>query len=373
MKKILVFICVFVLALFFSVSAKAAVYDEFLKESSPDEVFDSLPDNTKSALNDLGIKGFDYSAFKNIKPDRIINRILDIAAKESKNPLKAFCSVLAVLLLYSVLYSVKNFAQTTLQPVLSLIVTLCICCALVIPLTGFIENTVNVIKSSSDFMLAYVPLMVFALGLSGHPVSGAGYYGIMIFTGQAVGRIASRIVAPFMKIFLAVGISSAISPNINLSGIVRFISKYTRIILIFSVSIFTGVLGFKQVLDMGADSLSSKAVRLSLSSFVPVIGSALSEAYRTVQGSVGLLKSGIGIVSILALIAVYAPVLIQCLFWMLALGVSKAAGEVLNLREPCILLESVYTVVSTLFSVILCMIMIFIISSTVVIMLGGFG
>ena len=48
---------------------------------------------------------------------------------------------------------------------------------------GFITSTVNVITTSSDFMLAYVPLMVLALGLSGQPISGAGYYsvGLLLF------------------------------------------------------------------------------------------------------------------------------------------------------------------------------------------------
>ncbi len=373
MKKSIVIICVLFVVFLSVFSAKADTYDDFLSESQSNEVFDSLPDDAKSALNDIGIDGFDYKSLENIKPDKITESILNAISVQGKTPLRVFLTVISVMLLYSILYGLKNSLDGALQPVMSLGVTLCITCVLVLPLTEFITSTVNVIITSSDFMLAYVPLMVLALGLSGQPISGAGYYSVMIFTGQAVGNIASKIVAPFLKIFLALGISSAISPNINLSGMIRFISKLTKIILAFSVSIFTGVLSFKQVISMGADTLSSRAVRFSISSFVPIVGSALSEAYRTVQGSVGLLKSGIGIVSVVALLAVYLPVIVQALFWMLTLALAKAVGEVLNLREPCVLLESVYTVISTLFSIILCMIMIFIISSSAVVILGGFG
>lgn len=371
MKKIFIFTAVALICALSVFSVKADTYDDILSGNGGNKVIESLPDSAEKSLNDIGIDSFDYKNLDKLDFNKIISGILNAAAEGSKKPLKAFTAVIAVMILYSVLYGVKTSLDGSLQPVLSLSVTLCITCVLVIPLTGFITDAVEVIRTSSDFMIGFIPLMVMVLSMSGKPVSAAGYYGMTVFSAQAVSRISSGVIAPFMKIFLALSVSSSISPNINLSGIIRFISKFTKILLVFSMSIFTGILSFKQVLSMGADNLSSRAVRLSLSSFVPIVGSALSEAYRTVQGSLGLLKSGIGIISIIALIAVYLPVVIQCLFWMITLSFSKSVGEILNLREPCVLLESVYSVISTLFAVILCMIMLFIISTSVVIMLGG--
>lgn len=351
----------------------ASAESGYLDNSKQQEAINSLPENVRDFLSSIGIEDFDYNSLNNLSLEKLFPHIANLISSESKNPMKSFAAIIAVMLLYSILYGVKNTLEGTLQPVLSVSVTICIICVLVIPLSGFVTSVVDAVKISSDFMTAYIPLMVFALGLSGQPLSSAGYYSVMMFTSQAVSRLSSQVIAPFMKIFLAISVSSAVSPNINLSGIVRFISKFTRIALVFAMSIFSGILSFKQVLSLGADNISSRAVRLSLSSFVPIVGSALSEAYRTVQGSVGLLKSGVGIISIIASAALFMPSIIQCLFWMLTLGFSKAIAEILNLREPCVLLESVYSVVSTLFAVVLSMMLIFIISSTVVVMLGGSG
>lgn len=371
MKRILLILSVLFILGMSGFTARAGTYEDFFKDNNADEVLNTLPNNAKSTLKDIGIESFDLNNLNKLSFKSVFSAILNNASSQSKTPFKTFSAIIAVLLLYSVLYGVKTTLEGALQPVLSLSVTLCISCALLIPLSSFITSVVDVIKISSDFMIAYVPLMVLAMGLSGQPVSGSAYYAVMIFTGQAVGNISSKVIAPFMKIFLAVSISSAISPNVNLSGIVRFISKYTKVLLVFSMSIFTGVLSIKQVVSQGADSISSRAVRLSLSSFVPIVGSALSEAYRTVQGSVGLLKSGIGLVSLIALAAVYMPVILQCLFWMVSLGFAKCIGEVLNLREPCVLLESVYSVVSTLLAIILSFSLIFIISTSLILLLGG--
>lgn len=373
MKRITIVLSVLFLIGMSCFSVAAGSYDELLKDRKADEVLNSLPDSAKSTLKDIGIESFDFDNLNKLSFKSVYDALLNTASNQSKTPLKTFSAIIAVLLLYSVLYGVKTTLEGTLQPVLSLSVTLCVSCALLIPLSSFITSVVDVLKVSSDFMIAYVPLMVFAMGLSGQPISGGAYYAVMIFTGQAVGNISSKIIAPFMKILLAVGISSAISPNINLSGIVRFISKFTKVLLVFSMSLFTGILSIKQIVSMGADSISSRAVRLSLSSFVPIVGSALSEAYRTVQGSVGLLKSGVGIISLIALAAVYLPVIIQCLFWMLSLSFAKSVGEVLNLREPCVLFESVYSVISTLLAIILSFSLIFIISTALVLLIGGGG
>ncbi len=354
-------------------SASAGTYDDFLKDNNADEVIDSLPDEAKKSLNDLGINGFDISALKKLSPEKIFSQIIDTVGKESKAPLKAFAGVTVVLLLYSILYGLRNTFETSLQPVLAVVTTICVSCALVIPISGFIIEAVDLIKTSSDFMISYIPLMVLVMSVSGQPLSAAGYYGLMMFSGQAVNRLSSELIAPFMNIFLAVSVSSAVSPNISLGGIVRFISKFTKIALGFIMSIFTGVLSFKQVISAGADSLSSRAVRFSLTSFVPVVGSALSEAYRTVQGSVGVLKSGVGVIAVIAAFAMFLPIILQCVFWMLALLLSKSIGEILCLKEPCMLLEAVYTVVSTLLAVVLCLLAVFIISTAVIMLTGGFG
>lgn len=371
MKKILIFVFITVVICLSVFSVSAENYDDYIDDNSKKEAVNVLPDNVQSFLKEFGLDTFNFSKLSNLSLKKVFPEFLNTVSSESKNPMKAFAAIIAVMLLYSIIYGVKNSLENTLQPVISVSVTLCIICILVIPLTGFTESVVNTIKTASDFMIAYIPIMVFTLGLSGQPISSACYYTVMMFTAQSVSRISSAVIAPFMKIFLAVSVSSGISPNVNLSGIIRFISKFTRILLVFSMSIFTGVLSFKQIISAGADTLSSRAVRLSLTSFVPIVGSALSEAYRTVQGSVGLLKSGIGIISVIAAVVLFSPAIVQCVFWMLTLSFSKSIAEILNLREPCAILESIYSVISTLFAVALCMTLIFIISSAVVVLLGG--
>jgi stage III sporulation protein AE len=160
---------------------------------------------------------------------------------------------------------------------------------------------------------------------------------------------------------------------VNLNGIVAMVSKVSKWLLGFTMTLFTAFLTFKQLITTAMDNVSTRAVRFTLTSLVPVVGSALADAYKTVQSSVGLLKSGVGVFVIIAVAVAFLPSLIQCGFWILSLGLCKATGEVLNMKEPCIVLNAVNTVITTVFAILLCIMSVFIISTALILMLGGGG
>ena len=83
------------------------------------------------------------------------------------------------------------------------------------------------------------------------------------------------------------------------------------------------------------------------------------------------MKNGLGVFVIIALAVMYIPTLIKCVLWIVTLNIGKAAGEVLNLREPVLLIESARYVTSTLVSVMLCVVSVFIISTGIILVSGG--
>ena len=297
MKQLIsiLFLTVFILISSF-ITVKAETYEDIKAFSNADSLMDSLPDNTKNSLNKIGIKGTDYTDLNNITFNDIVNEILAMSAEQSSTPMKILASVIAVMLLYSMLYSIKSSAKTnSMENVLSVCITLCITCIIVIPVCGVIDSGIKIIETSANFLIAYIPVMVLIMASSGKAISGASYYSLMIFAGQGVAQISSNIISPFLKIFLGISVTSAISPNVNLGGIVAFVGKVSKWLLGFVMTLFTALLSFKQLITTAMDNVSTRAVRFTLTSLIPVVGSALADAYKTVQSSVGLLKSGVGL------------------------------------------------------------------------------
>jgi len=333
-------------------------------------IYNSLSDEAKQSLKDIGAASADPNALSEISFNSIVAEILDLAGENVSSPLKGLISITALLLLSSILSAYKSTLNSDISTALNITTTLCITCAVAVPAISVINNTASVISTASNLMIAYIPIMVVIMATSGHAVSGASYYSMMLAAGEGVGQLSSKVIVPLLNMFLGLSITSSVSPDINLSGFINMFSKAIKWILGFGMTIFTAVLALKQLITSSLDDVSTRAVRFTLNSFIPIVGSALSDAYKTVLGSVGLLKSGVGVFVILSVAVVFLPVILQSIMWIFTLWIGKSTAEVLGLSQPAKLLEAINVVFSTMLAILLCIMSIYIISTAIVLIAG---
>ncbi|MEE1317909.1 MAG: hypothetical protein UHD05_00205 [Ruminococcus sp.] len=337
------------------------------------DLYSSISEEAKESLDSIGAGSADANLLSEITFDSIVGEITNIASENISSPLKGLITITALLLLSSILSAYKSTLSNDVTTAINITSALCVTCAVVVPSVAVIKSTGNVITTASNIMLAYVPIMAVIMSTSGNAVSSASYSSMMIAAGEGVGQLSSKAIVPFLNMFLGISVTSSVSPDINLSGFTSMISKVIKWLLGFAMAIFTALLSFKQLITTSLDEVATKAVRFTLSSFIPIVGSALSDAYKTVQGSVSLLKSGVGIFVILTIAIVFLPVILQCLMWIVTLWIGKSTAEVLSLSQTAKLLESVTTVFSTLLAILLCIMSVYIISTALVLLMGGKG
>lgn len=372
MKKI---ITIFIISISLIIISTVAVNAEENAEESSflydlSGIYNSLSDEAKQSLEDIGAASADPNTLSEISFNSIVAEILDLAGENVSSPLKGLISITALLLLSSILSAYKSTLNSDISTALNITTTLCITCAVAVPAISVINNTASVISTASNLMIAYIPIMVVIMATSGHAVSGASYYSMMLAAGEGVGQLSSKVIVPLLNMFLGLSITSSVSPDINLSGFINMFSKAIKWILGFGMTIFTAVLALKQLITSSLDDVSTRAVRFTLNSFIPIVGSALSDAYKTVLGSVGLLKSGVGVFVILSVAVVFLPVILQSIMWIFTLWIGKSTAEVLGLSQPAKLLEAINVVFSTMLAILLCIMSIYIISTAIVLIAG---
>lgn len=368
-KKVITVLSVVIILLSISiVSVYAEDYNEMFDLSG---VYNSLSDEAKQSLNNIGAESADAKSLSEISLSSIITEILNIASNNISGPLKGLISITALLLLSSILSAYKNTLSGDVSTAINITSTLCITCAVVTPTVSVIDNVSSVIESSSNLLMAYLPIMIMIMASSGNIISSGSYYSLVLVMGESVAQISSKIVIPFLNIFLGLGVTSGITPDINLNGFLTIINKTIKWILGFIMAVFTTVLTFKQLITTSLDNVSSKALKFTINSFIPIVGSALSDAYKTLQGSIGVLKSGVGVFVILSIAIVFLPLIIQTLMWIFTLWIGKATAEALSINQTAKLLENISTVFSTLLAIVLCIMSIYIISTAIVLIIGG--
>ncbi len=371
MKKLLIVLTAAAVLLTMSVYSVGAEETSMLYDLSG--VYDSLSDEAKESLNNIGAESADPEKLSEISFSSVVAEISDMAAENSPSPLRGLINITALLLICSILTAYKGSLSNDISNTINIVSALCITCAIVMPAVDVIKSVSAVIETASNIMIAYLPVMLTIMSASGRAVSGAGYYSMMLLAGQGVGQLSSKVIVPFLNMFLGISVSSSVSPDINLSGLVGLISKLIKWVLSFAMMIFSALLTFKQIIATSIDDVASRAVRFSLNSFIPIVGSALADAYKTVQGSVGLLKSGVGVFVIISVAVVFLPVIIQCLMWIATLWLGRVTAEILNIGQSARLLECVSTVFSTLLAIALCIMAVYIISTAIILMIGGGG
>jgi stage III sporulation protein AE len=333
-------------------------------------VYQNLSDEASRALSELGVTSADADALSALSFENVMAALSKMAGSGMTAPLKGLITMTAVLLLCSMLTAYQN-SLTESGETVQTVAVLCLSGAVAVPAVGFIGTAGDVIAQCANLFLAYIPIMAVMLAASGKAVSSASYQALTVAAGQGVMRVSSDMILPLLHIFLGIAVSSGIAPQVGLGGFLSLITKLTKWLLGFVMAIFTAVLSLRQAASGALDSLGSKAARFALSSFVPVVGGALSEAYKTVQGSLHVLRSGLGIFVILALAFTFLPVLLQGLGWSLCLFVGKALAEALGVSHCAKLLEALGTVFSTLTAVLLCVPAVLLIAAAAAFAIGG--
>lgn len=337
------------------------------------DIYNRLSGDAARALKDLGVGSADVNALSGLSFEGVMGELVRMTGSSFSHPLKALITVTAVLILCAMLSAYRTSLSNDISGTVHTAAALCLSCVVAAPAVSFIGTAGSVIARCADLFLAYIPVVTVMMAASGKALSAVSYQGSMIAAGQGVARASTDIILPLMNIYLGVAITSGIIPEARLQGFLSPLSKATKWVLAFVMSVFTTVLSIRQAASSALDSLASRTARFALSSFVPVVGGALSEAYKSVLGSINVLKSGLGIFVILALAVTFLPIVLQGFGWSLCLLAGRAFAEVMGVEGCVRLLESLGMVFSTLIAVLLCVMAVFIISTAAAFTIGGAG
>lgn len=365
------FLTVIFIVLLLSVPVNAEqndLYSEQFELSGADELEDVLPDETKEYMQEFGIDASDYNWVNSLTAESVFAHIWSFIRSGAKTPFLTGGGILAVILISAALGSVtKNEGVMTASLYASSLSTAAVAAA---PIFSVITASVNAMKGCATFMSAFVPVFAVIVAAGGMTATSVSMSALLLGAAQGVSYVSNFVVTPLMGGYLAVSITSSVSPIVNQTGIANAIKKVALWIMSLVSTVFVGILGIQTAVNSSADTLSLKTVKFIVGSSVPVAGSALSEALNTVTASMGLLKSSVAIYGVLACLIIFLPLLIELLLWRATLLLTGAVADIFSLNKISGLLKSIDTVMSLLISVILLTGAMFIISLTVVITLG---
>ena len=337
-------------------------YDRLISEINEGLSFEGDED-VKTVLEDNNITLEDPSSAANISASDVIKHIFESFTAALRSPLIMLGKITMLCVLVR-----SMSAEGTVDKVFTLICVL----TTVLVISDTVTDSLYSVKTSMEqmnrFMMSYIPIFSSVATAGGSAAAGAGYYGVMLIICESAGILADTILVPFLSAVLAVTLVSAINPSLDLGSLAESVKKLVIWVLGIVMTLFTGLLSIQSFAGAAADNLSARAVKFAASSFIPVIGGSVSEAYSAVKGSIGVIRTSVGVIGVIIMSVIVAKPLLTLLAVKLAVWIGATINDIFGISNSGGLLKSINSVLSIGVSILAAYSIMFVISTSVVIM-----
>lgn len=354
-----------------SVSADTGtLYREQLSAAGGDTLTQQLPADARELLEALELDLASPDSFTSLSGERVLSMLSSLLEGQASGPLQAALSLLAVVVLSAMLSGLEHTAAPSLQPTYHTVAVLAAAGLLLTPLAGLLQQVREAVESVTVFMYSFVPVYTGVLTVSGAATAAVSYQTTLLAAAELLTTLLRYGVWPLLTVTLAFGCTGAVTEGFGLDAISASLHKAVLWGMGLFSSVFTWVLSTQQMVARAGDTLGSRALKFSLASFVPVVGGALSEAYSTVLGCAGLLRSTVGAFGVAAVVMTVLPPLVSCVCWNLCLHIGATAAGVFRLGALEKLCRTVSGAVRVLIAVLAVMAVLMLISTSVIVHTG---
>lgn len=312
-------------------TAYAELYRQLWEQSGVEELQQTLPADVEELIARLGLDSSNPLAYTDLSAGQVASLVNELLSQQGAAPRQSFGVLLGIVLLTALLGGLEGGAVSPLQRTFHSVGVLGAVSVVLLPLVALVQTVSETAERVTVFLSAYVPLYAAVLVSSGRGLGAVSYQTTLLGAGHLLSAFIGRGVLPLLTVSLSLGCIGAVAEGFSLESISRTFYKGVLWGLGLFSTVFSGLLSIQQMVAAAADSLGSRLVRFSLSGMVPVVGGLLSEAYNTVVGCAGLLRTTVGAFGLLAVVLMVAPPLVRCICWQVVLSLGGGAADLFDL------------------------------------------
>lgn len=366
MKKIICCI-VLVLCVFLKISyATETDISTFLNETKQ-YTADFFPElNSQNLVDELtnGTK---------IDSKNLVNKIINIFIGKIKENAKIIFSIIAVSILCSILKNIQSSFGGNVSEIAFYVCYLFIIILIIASYTDIVSLCKDTITKLNDFMNMLIPLVLCLLVANGSIVSVSILQPILLVMTSTINVIVANVILPIIFISTMMNLIGNISENIKVSKIPKLLQKTCLWCLEFILIIFIGILSIEGTLGANVDGVTAKAAKSIVSTVIPVVGKALSDATDSILGATLITRNAVGIVGMIAIISIVLNPLISALIMMITYNVASALIEPIVDSRISKCMSGMGDSIKIVFALMATVCTLFIISTTIMIKLGNFS
>ncbi|MBE6605935.1 MAG: hypothetical protein E7635_02720 [Ruminococcaceae bacterium] len=300
-----------------------------IEDHIPDDIRDKLPENVFNNTPGDKSSSFSFSYFAKLIADTFKAALGDSS--------KALISLIGMVLLSSLFYSLSGCAGNSgeLSRGFSSISGLCVCVYIFTSVASLFDIVYTYLNSLASFANALTPFITIAYAAGGNinaaSVSSTG----LLLCITVIENMNAYLLFPVLRLSAVMTIASSAAPSLKTGVLGRFLRGFLMLLIGLTVAAISAIMSFQQTLAASADSLTARAVRFAASSFIPIVGSAVSDAIRTVSGSISYIRTSVGGIGIIVIVIMTLPLFATLMLSRINLALCASLSDMLGCEREC--------------------------------------
>lgn len=310
-NKIILLILLLLLCIPTNISYGESRQDEQMLEEQQEEFqiedfIQNAKQYTGDFFEDIDINEMLSDAMKGeVDNSSIVKKILKILGSEVTTHVKSIVSILAIIIIHTILKSISESLEN--DGIAKLIYYVQYILIVTIIMSNFTDIVKLVQDTSYDligFMNLLVPLLITLMLYTGSITTSSVIQPIILFMINFVGNIIQNLILPMILILTSLVIISKISDKVQIDKLSKFFQSGVVWFLGIVLTIFVGVLSLEGTLSSSVDGITVKTTKAVVSSAIPVVGKILGDAVDSVLGCGIILKNAVGLIGVIIVIGI---------------------------------------------------------------------
>lgn len=151
------------------------------------------------------------------------------------------------------------------------------------------------ITEMTNFMYAITPVLFSIVAAGGGVATAAIVHPLLISSVGLVGSSVSNLVFPLIMFTGVLGMVNHLVDGFQVNKLARFFKLAANGLLGIMMAVFIGIITIRGFTASVADSLSLRTAKYFTSTFLPVVGGAISDTMEMTAGCAAVLKNGLGV------------------------------------------------------------------------------
>lgn len=235
--------------------------------------------------------------------------------------------IVAISLLCGLLSSLKSDGAKGTHEIIHFVALAAVVTIVLVAAADLAFDVGKVLQSLKNQMDIIFPILLTLMAATGGTASVGVYQPAVVMLSSGVMQVFNLVVMPLFFITLVFGVVGNLSPNVKLDKFVSFFGGAFKWIVGLTFTIFLAFLTIQGITAGTHDGVSIRAAKLTISSYVPILGGYISQGFDLVLASSVLIKNAVGVAGLYLLLGVVLGPVIKIAVFSLGLKLAAAITQ----------------------------------------------